>query len=150
MQKKVLGRQEPSSFCAQRALAGSVLQPPLQNSSPRVAIRPLHLNFSPEPLLIFHPSELCVTFSDCLRMLPRKCYSTFMPHTFHLFAHTFHRDARWWDGIPPQRASSFSRLGHTPPRVRLSHSPGMAKFTEAKHSFVLSGTLGHIQFRMHL
>lgn len=51
-----------------------------------MGIRPLHLNFFPEPLLICHPSELHTICSVCLQTVPREYYSASMPQAFHLFA----------------------------------------------------------------
>lgn len=79
-----------------------------------MGIRLLHLNFTPEPLLICHPSKLHTICRVSLQMVPHEYYSTRMPHTFHLFALISDHDANSWDAFPPQRARGSSRPGHMP------------------------------------
>lgn len=61
------------SLLDQRALSERTLTS--FTNSPRKGIRPLHLNFSPEPLLTCHPSELHLICSVGLQMVPREYYA---------------------------------------------------------------------------
>lgn len=86
------------------------LQAPLLNNSPRMSSRSLLLNFSLKSLLICHPSELHVTCSAGLQMVPHEYYSTCRTSISHLFALFSYHNASWWDTFPPWGARGSSRL----------------------------------------